>query len=148
MTDVAPVKVVPVIVTVVPAGPFVGVKLVIPGATVKLVELVAVPPAVVTLIGPVVALAGTVALIFVLESTWKTDDAPLNLTATAPVKAVPEIVTLSPTFPLPGAKLAMLGLTVKFPALVAVRAAAVTLILPVVAPAGTVAVILTEETKA
>jgi hypothetical protein len=61
---VAFVKFVPVIVTPVPAGPIVGVKPVIVGAlppTVKLLALVAVPPGVVTLSGPVVAPAGTVA---------------------------------------------------------------------------------------
>ena len=63
-TAVAPVKLVPLIVTLVPTGPLAGAKLVIVGAlalTVKLVELVAVPPGVVTLTGPVVAPAGTVA---------------------------------------------------------------------------------------
>ena len=60
-TAVTPVKVVPVIVTTVPTSPLVGVKLVIVGDTVKLVALVAVPPGVVTLSGPVVAPAGTVA---------------------------------------------------------------------------------------
>ena len=63
-TAVAPVKFVPLIVTVLPANPLAGVKLVIVGAgatTVKLVALVAVPPGVVTLSGPVVAPAGTVA---------------------------------------------------------------------------------------
>ena len=62
-TAVAPLKFVPVIVTLVPAGPLVGVKLVIVGAgtTVKVLALVAVPPAVVTLTGPVVAPVGTVA---------------------------------------------------------------------------------------
>ena len=63
VTAVAPVKFVPLIVTLVPSGPLVGVKLVIVGAgiTVKLLVLVAVPPGVVTLSGPVVAPAGTVA---------------------------------------------------------------------------------------
>ena len=62
-TAVAPVKLVPLIVTVVPTGPLVGVKLVIVGglSTVKLVALVAVPPGVVTISDPVVAPAGTVA---------------------------------------------------------------------------------------
>ena len=62
-TAVAPLKFVPLIVTAVPTGPLVGVKLPIVGAgmTVKLAALVAVPPAVVTLTGPVVAPAGTVA---------------------------------------------------------------------------------------
>jgi len=62
---VAPVKFVPLIVTLVPTGPLVGEKLVIVGAevelTVKLFVLVAVPPGVVTLNGPVVAPVGTVA---------------------------------------------------------------------------------------
>ena len=63
VTAVAPVKFVPLIVTLVPTGPLVGVKLVIVGAgiTVKLLVLVVVPPGVVTLSGPVVAPAGTVA---------------------------------------------------------------------------------------
>ena len=63
VTAVAPVKFVPLIVTLVPTAPLVGVKLVMVGAldTVKLLALVAVPPGVVTLSGPVVAPAGTVA---------------------------------------------------------------------------------------
>ena len=62
-TAVAPLKFVPLIVTLVPTGPLVGVKLVIVGAgtTVKLLALVAVPPGVVTRSGPVVAPVGTVA---------------------------------------------------------------------------------------
>jgi len=62
-TAVAPVKFVPVIVTPVPTGPLVGVKPAIVGGlpTVKLVVLIAVPPGVVTLTGPVVAPVGTVA---------------------------------------------------------------------------------------
>jgi hypothetical protein len=58
------------------------------------------------------------------------------------VSAVPVIVTLAPTAPLPGAKLAMVGLTAKLPTLVAGPAGVVTAIFPVVAPGGTVAVIL------
>ena len=59
-TDDAPVKFVPLIVTAAPTAPLVGVKLAIVGAGVKFDALVAVPPAVVTLSGPVVAPAGTV----------------------------------------------------------------------------------------
>ena len=71
VTDVAPVKFVPLIVTLVPTGPLVGVKLVIVGelATVNALGPVAVPPGVVTLSGPVVAPAGTVATIAVSEVT-------------------------------------------------------------------------------
>jgi hypothetical protein len=63
VTAVAPLKFVPLIVTLVPTSPFVGVKLVIVGGftTVNALGLVAVPPSVVTLSGPVVAPAGTVA---------------------------------------------------------------------------------------
>ena len=73
-TLVAPVKCVPVRVTVVPTGPAVGVKLVTVGffgsaVTVKLAALVALPPGVVTVIAPVVAAEGTVTLICVAEAT-------------------------------------------------------------------------------
>ena len=44
----APVKFAPLIVTLAPIPPWAGEKLVIRGATVKLVALVAVPPGVVT----------------------------------------------------------------------------------------------------
>jgi hypothetical protein len=62
-TAVAPVKFVPLIVTLVPTGPLVGAKLVMVGGfvTVKELLLVAVPSGVVTLTGPDVAAAGTVA---------------------------------------------------------------------------------------
>ena len=62
VTLVAPVKVVPLMITSVPTLPLVGVKLVILGATVNVAELVADPPAVVTEIFPVFAAAGTVAV--------------------------------------------------------------------------------------
>jgi hypothetical protein len=64
LTAVTPVKFVPLMETLVPTGPLVGAKPAIVGAladTVKLLALVAVPPDVVTLSGPVVAPAGTVA---------------------------------------------------------------------------------------
>jgi len=63
VTEVAPVKFVPLMVTVVPTGPVVGAKPVIVGGltTVNALELVAVPPGVVTLSGPDLAPAGTVA---------------------------------------------------------------------------------------
>jgi len=114
---------------------------------VKLEALVAVPPGVVTLIVPVVAPVGTVAVICVAELTVKLAFVPLNFTAVAPVNAVPVIVTLAPTSPLVGEKLVMVGgnTTVKLLALVAVPPGVVTLIVPEVAPAGTVAVICVAE---
>jgi hypothetical protein len=78
--------------------------------TVKLLVLVAVPPGVVTLSGPVVAVGGTVAWIDVAEVTENVSAlAPLNVTAVAPVKSVPVIVTALPTGPLVGLKPVIVG---------------------------------------
>src|ERR1043166_6562973 len=147
-TALAPVKFVPVIVTLVPAGPLAGEKLVIVGGTRKFAELVAVPPAVVTLNGPVVTPAGAVAWIVVSEATEKLPAAvPLNFTAVAPVKFVPVIVTLVPAAPLVGVKLAIVGGcdTLKLLWLVALPLGVVTLSGPVVTPAGAIAWIVVSE---
>ncbi len=143
LTTVALLKFVPLIVTVVPTRPLVGVKPVIVGGkrTVKLLALVAVPPGAVTLSGPVVAPVGTVAWIDVAVVTVNVAEVPLNVTAVAPVKFVPLIVTLVPTSPLVGEKVVIVGwlTTVKLLALVAVPPGVVTVSGPVVAPPGTVA---------
>ncbi|HEV8488778.1 MAG TPA: hypothetical protein VGQ58_03205, partial [Candidatus Limnocylindrales bacterium] len=111
--------------------------------TVKEAVLVPVPPGVVTLIGPVLAPAGTVALSEPYTTLPKEALTPLNLTAVAPVKAEPLMVTLVPTGPPVGAKLSRVGLTLKLVALVPVPPGVVTLSLPVVAPPGTeVAIVL------
>src|SRR5207302_1236223 len=142
-TAVAPMKFVPLIVTLAPAGPLPGAKLVIVGglSTVKLPELLAEPPGVVTLIGPLEAPAGTVAVIVVAELTVKPALVPLNCTTVAPVRFVPLIVTLAPASPLLGVKLVIdVGMsTVKLPELLAEPPGVVTLIGPLEAPAGTVA---------
>jgi len=109
--------------------------------TVKLVVLVPLPPGPVTVIGPVVAPVGTVAVIWVSEFTVNVADLPLNLTAVAPVNPLPEMITWVPTGPWVGLKPVMAGVTVKLVVLVAVPPGPVTVIGPVVAPAGTVAVI-------
>ena len=76
-TPVVPVKLVPVMVTIVPGGPLVGENELIVGLaveiTVKAVELVAMQreQGVVTRILPVKAPAGTLVLICVLETTVK-----------------------------------------------------------------------------
>ena len=98
LTSVAPVKFVPVIVTPVPAAPIIGAKEVMAGVTVKRVvvntgQLLGV----VTVMGPVVAPAGTVVVIVPEASTVMAAATPLNETAVAPVK--PVIVTLVPTGP-------------------------------------------------
>src|SRR5438132_10221555 len=87
-------------------GPLVGGEALRLGAglvTVKLALLVAVPPGVVTLIGPVDAPAGTVAVIRVSLLTPKVAVVPLNFTAVAPLRLLPVMVTLVPTGPLVGA---------------------------------------------
>src|SRR5439155_20198203 len=112
VTEVAPVKLVPLIVTWVPTGPLVGVKELIVGGeavTVKLPALVAVPPGAVTLIDPEVAPLGTVAVIWVLVFTVKLAAVPLKATAVAPVKLVPVMVTEVPTGPLVGVNEVIVG---------------------------------------
>jgi hypothetical protein len=154
VTLVAPVRFVPVIVTVVPTGPKVGVNEVIVGAaaaivTLKFCVLQSLPPGVVTQIFPVTAPVGTVALIFVAESTVKFAETPWKVTLVAPVKSVPVIVTDVPTGPLVGEKEVTVGLaeavTVKLCELVVVPSGVVTPIGPVVAPGGTVVLILVFE---
>src|SRR5215467_14946728 len=72
------------------------------GVTVKRVVVIKGPlPGVVTVMGPVVAPAGTVVVIVPEESTVKVAATPLNETAVAPVK--PVIVTPVPTGPKIGA---------------------------------------------
>src|SRR5207249_2857681 len=124
-TAVAPLKLVPLIVTLVPTGPVVGERLAMVGAltTVNELALVAVP-------------AGTVAWIAVSEVTVKVALTPLKATDVAPLKLVPLMVTVVPTGPLPGEKLAIVGgfSTANALALVAVPPGVVTLSGPVVAP--------------
>jgi hypothetical protein len=79
---------------------------------VKELELVVVPPAAVTLIGPFVAEAGTVATIDVVELPVKTALTPLMRTAVTPVRFNPLIVTLVPAGPLAGVKLVIAGAAV------------------------------------
>ena len=73
------------------------------------------------------------------DVTVKLAALPLNVTAVVPVKFAPLIVTLAPSAPLVGVKLAIVGAIVKAVALVAVPAGVVTLNGPVVAPVGAVA---------
>ena len=77
----------------------------------KLLALVAVPPGVVTWIGPLpLAPLGTMAVIWVLETTVKLVAAvPLKVTEVAPVKLVPLMVTWVPTGPLVGVNEVIVG---------------------------------------
>ena len=103
--------------------------------TVKLVVLVAEPPGVVTLIGPVVAVEGTVAVIWVAEFTTNVAVTLLKVTPvvvkfaplTVPLKFVPVIVTDVPVGPKVGVNEVIVGagtgVTVKLVALVPCPAA-------------------------
>jgi hypothetical protein len=113
--------------------------------TVKLDALVAVPSSVVTTMGPVIAPAGSVAVIVPELLTVNVAALPPNETAVAPVKFVPVIVTPVPTAPIAGAKEVMAGVTVKRVVVtIAPLPGVVTVMGPVVAPAGTVVVIVPE----
>lgn len=102
-------------------------------------ELLADPPFVVTVIFPVVAPVGTVAVICVSEFTVNVAAVPLNFTAVICVNPVPVIVTAVPTGPLGGVKLITFGRTLKVLSEVSVVEPLVTVTGPVRAPAGTVA---------
>ena len=104
------------------------------------------PPGVVTLILPLAPQQGTVAVICEYESTEKlVAGTLLNVTAVAPVNAVPAITTDVPTGPLVGEKLETVGCTRNFALLIAVPPGAVTVIAPVNAPSGATAVIWVSE---
>lgn len=110
-TTVAPVKLVPVIVTAVPLVPLAGEKLEIVGAAVteKLPAEVAVPSGVVTEIFPLVAPLGTVLVICAALTVWMGAAVPLKESCVAPVKFVPVTVTAVPIAPLLGEKPVILG---------------------------------------
>lgn len=105
----------------------------------KLVELVAVPPLVVTLILPVVAPVGTVAVTCESEFTVNEADTLLNVTFMVWVRPVPVIVMIVPTGPLVGVKLMIVGVTLNCLLDVKVVVPVATVTFPVSAPVGTVA---------
>ena len=78
-------------------------------STVNVAVLVAVPPEVSTLIGPVTADAGTVAEIAESETGVKPAETPPNVTRVAPPRLAPPIVTRVPAGPLVGAIEAIVG---------------------------------------
>src|SRR4029077_3220521 len=116
------------------------------GGTWNAIALVAVPAAVVTVMEPVVAEAGTVAEISVPERTVKTAVTPWNLTAVAPVKVNPVTVTTVPAGALAGVKLVIVGVTLNAVALTPEPTAVVTVNSPVDAVAGTTALTFVSET--
>ena len=111
----------------------------------KLEALVAVPSSVVTEMEPVLAPAGTVAVIVPELFTVNVVALPPNETAVAPLKFVPVIVTPDPIPPKVGANELMAGVIVKRVVVaIAPLPGVVMEIGPVVAPAGTVVIIVPE----
>jgi hypothetical protein len=144
-------KLVPVMVTVVPTSPLAGAKPVMVGGgitTVKSEVLMAVREFTVTEILPVEAPGGTVVVMLAEVDAVTVAAVPLKATvlfAGVVLKLVPVIVTIAPTTSLAGAKPVMVGagvITVKSEALVVLRKSTETETLPVVAPTGTVVVML------
>ncbi len=147
LTAVAPMKLMPVIVTVAPLAPLVGVKDEIAGALIKVNPVfVAVPPGVVTDTLPEVP-APTTAVMVVAETTEKEVAAvPPKLTADAPIKLVPVMVTVAPLAALVGVNKEIVGAGIKVnPIFVTVPPGVVTDTLPEV-PVPTTAVMLVPET--
>jgi hypothetical protein len=106
-------KFVPVIVTEVATGPLVGERFVMLGgtATVKVSALLATPPTVTTT-PPVVAPAGTVATMLVLDQLVGVAVVPLKVSVLVPwvaPKFVPAIVTAVPAAPIDGVRLVSVG---------------------------------------
>ena len=91
----------------------------------------------VTVIGPVLAVGGTVALSRVEETSVVVAATPLNLTAELALNPTPLIVTTVPGGPLEGLNDVIEKVTVKG-VIVADPLGVVTVIVPVVAPLGTV----------
>jgi len=121
-----PPKFVPVTVTEVAMGPEMGLRLVMLGAgiTVKATPLLGTPPTVTTT-GPVVAPAGTGAMMLVALQFDTVAIVPLNDTVLDPIDApkfVPVIVIGVPTAPVVWLKLVMVG-PVPPPPLAALKAA-------------------------
>lgn len=78
--------------------------------------VVVVPPAFVTAIFPVVALEGTLTLIWFAVSRLKAASTPLRETAVVPTTCAPWSRTFVPTPPVVGAKLTTFGLGAGNPA--------------------------------
>jgi hypothetical protein len=73
-----------------------------PYGTMNSTLLESVPPGVTTSTLPVVAPAGTVAVISELQATVNLAAVPLKLTLVAPVRSVPRMLMAAPTLPDPG----------------------------------------------
>src|SRR5581483_188109 len=108
-TDVAPPSPAPLIVTVVPAAEPLGVKPLTTGWTARLPSLVVRPHEVATMIGPVVAVFGTVSETEVPDRTLNAAFTPLTFAVVRPVKPVPVTVTTEPGTACPGETASIVG---------------------------------------
>ena len=136
----------PVIVTWAPAAPVFGDTLVMAGVgrTVNSTGLLFAPDIVTTTL-PVVAPDGTMTEILVGLQFVAVAAMPLNVTVLLPCavsKPLPRIATMAPTGPAAGVKPVTISGTVKLAPLLTEPSAVVTTTFPVVAPAGTYAVML------
>jgi hypothetical protein len=148
-SEAVALKLVPVMVILVPTIPCNGEKLLMVGlrGTVKLSTDTAVCEPTCTEIVPVAAPAGTVTVNEVVVAAVTVAVVLLNLTmlfVAVVLKLVPVMVTLVPAIPCSGEKLLMVGIsgTIKSCVEVMVCVPTVTVSLPVLAPAGTVVVMV------
>jgi hypothetical protein len=109
VTVVTPQKPEPMIVTRVPAFPFVGVKRVMTGITRNALVVAETPPGDDNLILPELAPAGTRSMSWVSETTVKVAGFPSTVTAVTPENPEPVIVTKAPTLARLGVKLVICG---------------------------------------
>src|ERR1700733_9648688 len=100
------VRLTPLIVTGVPTGPLVGLKLLIVGITRKFILLFRLPPGIVTVTMPVFAPAGTVAVRKVSEDILNVAAVPSNETPVALLNPWPRIPIDFPTLPEVGSSAA------------------------------------------
>jgi hypothetical protein len=145
LTEDALEKLAPEIVTVTPVPALIGVNEAMVGDGINVNPAsVATPPGVVTETLPDAPPATTAVIVVAFTTLNEEADVPPKLTAVAPVKLVPVMVTVVPDPALVGAKEVMLGagITVKFVPETTVIPFTVTLIGPVAAPEGTVVLIL------
>lgn len=109
VTAVAPVNAAPVIVTAAPALPAVGLNEETVGITLNAPGLVPLPAGVVTVMGPLSAPDGTVAVSVESETPVKAAAVLLKVTAVAPVKPLPLMMTGDPTLADVGERAVIVG---------------------------------------
>jgi len=141
----------PLMVTMAPGRPLPGLKFKMTGVgiTIKLVALVSVTPFTVIVILPVDAPTGTITVRLVEVASVIVAVTSLNFTTFPPgssLKFVPVMVTMAPAAPLTGLKFVIVGVasTVKSELLDTVMPFNVIVIFPVVAPEGTVVLMLVD----